>query len=221
MSRRRNLDSHPGAETMRLLRTLGKEQGTTVVIVSHDERLREIPDRVLWLEDGRFKALQALVRDPTCGMLVDPYHAPDALDAEDDRLSFCSRGCRDEYLVRDAERRRRPGRSRHSRELHPSRGAEGRASAKRAPSRGQRAVRGGPQAQDERGGQEPDAERGENRLQRREGAERATGAQRRTTRVLQVGHPTANTERSPPAAPRAPWRTAPPAAPAVVAVDPT
>jgi len=42
---------------MRLLRELAKEQGTTVVIVSHDERLREIADRVLWLEDGRFKAL--------------------------------------------------------------------------------------------------------------------------------------------------------------------
>ncbi len=42
---------------MRLLRELAKELGTTVVIVSHDERLREIADRVLWLEDGRFKAL--------------------------------------------------------------------------------------------------------------------------------------------------------------------
>ncbi len=52
-----NLDSHHGAETMRLLRELAKELGTTVVIVSHDERLREIADRVLWLEDGRFKAL--------------------------------------------------------------------------------------------------------------------------------------------------------------------
>jgi len=52
-----NLDSRHGAETMRLLRELAKELGTTVVIVSHDERLREIADRVLWLEDGRFKAL--------------------------------------------------------------------------------------------------------------------------------------------------------------------
>jgi ABC-type lipoprotein release transport system permease subunit len=42
-----------------------------VVIVSHDERLREVADRVLWLEDGRLKALAALVRDPVCGMLLD------------------------------------------------------------------------------------------------------------------------------------------------------
>ena len=59
-----NLDSAHGAETMRLLRRLAKEEGTTVVIVSHDERLRAVADRVLWLEDGQLKALAALVRDP-------------------------------------------------------------------------------------------------------------------------------------------------------------
>ncbi|HEU5277733.1 MAG TPA: ATP-binding cassette domain-containing protein, partial [Gaiellaceae bacterium] len=92
-----NLDSHHGAETMRVLRELAKEEGTTVVIVSHDERLREVADRVLWLEDGKFKALQALVRDPVCGMLVDPGQAPAVLDQKGTRLYFCSRGCRDEF----------------------------------------------------------------------------------------------------------------------------
>ena len=95
-----NLDSHHGAETMRLLRELAKEEGATVVIVSHDERLREVADRVLWLEDGRFKTLQALVRDPVCGMLIDPDAAPASLDRDGERLSFCSRGCRDEFLAR-------------------------------------------------------------------------------------------------------------------------
>ena len=94
-----NLDSHNGAETMRLLRDLAKEEGTTVVIVSHDERLREVADRVLWLEDGQFKALQALVRDPVCGMLVDPAEAPASLERNGARLSFCSRGCRDQFLT--------------------------------------------------------------------------------------------------------------------------
>lgn len=91
-----NLDSHHGAETMRLLRELAKEEGTTVVIVSHDERLREVADRVLWLEDGTFKSLRTLVRDPVCGMLVDPGLAPAFLDRDGQRLFFCSRGCRDE-----------------------------------------------------------------------------------------------------------------------------
>ncbi|HUP31527.1 MAG TPA: ATP-binding cassette domain-containing protein [Gaiellaceae bacterium] len=93
-----NLDSHHGAETMRRLRALAKEQRATVVIVSHDQRLREIADRVLWLEDGEFKTLEALVRDPVCGMLVDPAQAPASLEHDGERLVFCSRGCRDEFL---------------------------------------------------------------------------------------------------------------------------
>ena len=92
-----NLDSAHGAETMRLLRQLAKEQGTTVVIVSHDQRLREIADRVLWLEDGRLKAMSALVRDPSCGMLIDPAQAGARLHTNGATLYFCSRGCMHEY----------------------------------------------------------------------------------------------------------------------------
>jgi len=94
-----NLDSHHGAETMRLLRRLAQEEGATVVIVSHDERLREIADRVLWLEDGRFRSLQALVRDPVCGMLLDPDDAPASIEQDGQHLFFCASGCRDQYLV--------------------------------------------------------------------------------------------------------------------------
>jgi putative ABC transport system ATP-binding protein len=65
--------------------------------VSHDERLREVADRVLWLEDGRLKALAALVRDPVCGMLLDPRQAPARLEEEESVLYFCSRGCREQY----------------------------------------------------------------------------------------------------------------------------
>ena len=98
-----NLDSAHGAETMRLLRRLAKEEGTTVVIVSHDERLREVADRVLWLEDGRLKTLAALVRDPVCGMLIDPDAAPARFEREGSLLYFCSRGCQDQYEHEQAE----------------------------------------------------------------------------------------------------------------------
>ena len=94
-----NLDSAHGAETMRLLRQLAKDEGTTVVIVSHDQRLREIADRVLWLEDGQLKRLEALVRDPVCGMLLDPALAPASLQSGGETLYFCSRGCRGEYAA--------------------------------------------------------------------------------------------------------------------------
>ncbi|MBI3160096.1 MAG: ABC transporter ATP-binding protein [Chloroflexi bacterium] len=49
-----NLDSKTGREVMDLL--CGKlrcEQGRGIVIVSHDHRLVEIADRVMWLEDGK------------------------------------------------------------------------------------------------------------------------------------------------------------------------
>lgn len=42
---------------MHLLRAIAKEQGRSVVIVSHDQRIKDIADRVLWLEDGQFKAI--------------------------------------------------------------------------------------------------------------------------------------------------------------------
>ncbi len=57
-----NLDSKHGQEVVLLLRDIAKEQGRTVVIVSHDVRIQEMADRVLWLEDGRFQDIGASVR---------------------------------------------------------------------------------------------------------------------------------------------------------------
>lgn len=49
-----NLDSKTGQAVMELLCCgIGRENGRSIVIVSHDHRLIEIADRVLWLEDGR------------------------------------------------------------------------------------------------------------------------------------------------------------------------
>jgi len=50
-----NLDSANGREVLGLLRRIAKDQQRTVIIVSHDERISDFADRVLWLEDGRFK----------------------------------------------------------------------------------------------------------------------------------------------------------------------
>jgi putative ABC transport system ATP-binding protein len=54
-----NLDSKRGQEIMQLLRMVARELGRTVVAVSHDLRLREMADRVLWLEDGQFQEMPA------------------------------------------------------------------------------------------------------------------------------------------------------------------
>jgi putative ABC transport system ATP-binding protein len=57
-----NLDSKTGYEVMDLLCCgLGRENGRSIVIVTHDHRLREIADRVLWLEDGHLQENQALL----------------------------------------------------------------------------------------------------------------------------------------------------------------
>ena len=93
-----NLDSHHGHETMRLLRRTAKEENRSVIIVSHDERIRDIADRVLWLEDVQFKDEVELTIDPVCGMSVDRQRAP-AQAMYDGHVSyFCARGCRDEFL---------------------------------------------------------------------------------------------------------------------------
>jgi putative ABC transport system ATP-binding protein len=47
------LDAIQGRRVMNLLRTRAKKSGTTVVVVTHDPRVREFADRVIEMEDGR------------------------------------------------------------------------------------------------------------------------------------------------------------------------
>ena len=46
------LDSHNGHAVIELLRTLAKEKGRTVLIVTHDPRIADVADHVAYLEDG-------------------------------------------------------------------------------------------------------------------------------------------------------------------------
>ncbi len=92
-----NLDSAIGHEIMRILRRVAKEKGRAVVIVSHDQRIRDIADRVLWLEDGEFAEAIELATDPVCGMSVERAKATTA-ERDGATLFFCSRGCRAEFL---------------------------------------------------------------------------------------------------------------------------
>ncbi len=95
-----NLDSKIGHEIMRLLRRIAKEQGRSVVIVSHDERIKDIADRVLWLEDGQFKEMTSMATDPVCGMAIEREKAVASLERDGTMYYFCSRGCRSEFMVR-------------------------------------------------------------------------------------------------------------------------
>jgi len=48
-----NLDSATGGEIMKLLERLNRDQGLTIVMVTHDERIAERAHRVVRLRDGR------------------------------------------------------------------------------------------------------------------------------------------------------------------------
>ena len=93
-----NLDSKTGHEAVRLLHRIAREQRRSVVIVSHDQRIRDAADRVLWLEDGHFKELARMVTDPVCGMSVELGRAV-AGEWHGQELHFCSRGCKAEFMA--------------------------------------------------------------------------------------------------------------------------
>ncbi len=60
---------------MRLLRQIVKEQNRGVLIISHDRRIKDSADRVLWLEDGQFQEGANMAIDPVCGMSVEQEKA--------------------------------------------------------------------------------------------------------------------------------------------------
>jgi putative ABC transport system ATP-binding protein len=47
------LDKESGRTVVEMLKALGRERGTTTVMVTHDNRILELADRIVTLEDGR------------------------------------------------------------------------------------------------------------------------------------------------------------------------
>jgi len=97
-----NLDSKIGQEVMRMMRRIAKEQRRSVIIVSHDSRIKEIADRVLWLEDGQFIDMVDMDTDPVCGMSLESEKAPASAEFEGQTYFFCADGCRDDFLSEPA-----------------------------------------------------------------------------------------------------------------------
>lgn len=92
-----NLDSKHGRDVMHLLHDIAKKGDRAVIVVSHDQRIREVADRVLWLEDGRFKDMGRLAKDPVCGMTVEVEDARASLRHGEQTYYFCSQGCSWEF----------------------------------------------------------------------------------------------------------------------------
>ena len=53
-----NLDLKTGKEIIDLLRKLNKEQGVTIISATHDLKMLDISDRIVWIRDGQIERLE-------------------------------------------------------------------------------------------------------------------------------------------------------------------
>jgi putative ABC transport system ATP-binding protein len=75
-----SLDKQSGRDVVELIRTLAKEQRCTIVLVTHDDRILDIADRIVKMEDGRLED-----DTPVMSPVTDPH---DMLTAFDDILKW-------------------------------------------------------------------------------------------------------------------------------------
>ncbi|MBH8555887.1 DevA family ABC transporter ATP-binding protein [Nostocaceae cyanobacterium CENA357] len=50
------LDKKSGRDVVELMQKLAKEQGCTILLVTHDNRILDIADRIIYMEDGQLKS---------------------------------------------------------------------------------------------------------------------------------------------------------------------
>ena len=97
-----NLDSQSGQDVTMILRDITRDQGCSVILVTHDPRVEDVADRILWLEDGvlsdRRRETHAWTHCPVCRMRVDEWTAVFAAMHEDKRYVFCSEKCRQRFI---------------------------------------------------------------------------------------------------------------------------
>jgi putative ABC transport system ATP-binding protein len=70
-----SLDKQSGRDVVDLLRRLARERGTAVILVTHDNRILDVADRILHLEEGRltsFTTGAAASTELVMGALADP-----------------------------------------------------------------------------------------------------------------------------------------------------
>jgi energy-coupling factor transporter ATP-binding protein EcfA2 len=55
-----SLDKQSGREIVELLRRLARERGCSVIMVTHDPRILDVADRLMYLEDGRLSSFSSI-----------------------------------------------------------------------------------------------------------------------------------------------------------------
>jgi putative ABC transport system ATP-binding protein len=53
-----NLDLHTGEEIIQLLKRLSRDFHTTVITATHDHKMLDVSDRILWIKDGTIERLE-------------------------------------------------------------------------------------------------------------------------------------------------------------------
>ena len=64
-----SLDKKSGRDVVELIQDLAREDGSAVIIVTHDNRILDVADRILHIEDGHIKSLSEVVSEGTSRML--------------------------------------------------------------------------------------------------------------------------------------------------------
>jgi putative ABC transport system ATP-binding protein len=53
-----NLDEKTGIEIIALLRELNRDQGVTIISATHDHKMVDVSDRIVWIRDGRIDKIE-------------------------------------------------------------------------------------------------------------------------------------------------------------------
>jgi putative ABC transport system ATP-binding protein len=64
-----SLDKKSGRDVVELIEDLAREDGSAVILVTHDNRILDVADRILHLDDGHMKSMSEVVSEGTSRML--------------------------------------------------------------------------------------------------------------------------------------------------------
>lgn len=106
-----NLDSQSGQDVMMVLHDVDRDEGRAVILVTHDPRVEDIADRILWLEDGMLRDRREdrhnWVHCPVCNMKVDEWTAELRLEYAGQEYVFCSMRCQERFQAESGRYLRR------------------------------------------------------------------------------------------------------------------
>lgn len=101
-----SLDKQAGRDVVELIQDLAREDGSAVILVTHDNRILDVADRILHIEDGRMKSLSEAVSEGTSRMLnLLEKHDPDSANYLAAFSFALARIAYADNVVKDSERR--------------------------------------------------------------------------------------------------------------------